>query len=158
MSILFFYFAVITVIYVAHGAKVEDHVYTYDQSFNPAAIPADATKVIFKNFQINTIPSRSFSHLSNCLKMEFDNTAITTIQEDTWKGLEKLYSFHLANNGPTTLSAKMFKNLNSLETVILEGNDITAIETGAWNGVQNTLRVLKFWRNSLCKRILLGTR
>ena len=109
--------------------------YTQTDRFEPAEIPTDATRVEFREYEINTLPANLFLNFTKCRYLKFYNMGISQIESGAWNGLQNLEELLVKYNKLTVLYARMFANLDLLFYLDLQRNKISSIDPRAFNGL-----------------------
>ena len=109
----------------------------YTDEFKPSEIPHNAYHLSFKDFPIETVPSRSFEYLASCEYLDMVNTQISVIQKDAWFGLKSLRHLSLKQNKLTVIKSGMFRHLLYLHYLDLMENLIHKIEIEAFDNLRN---------------------
>ena len=103
----------------------------------PTDIPSEAREVYLQENQIRTLRNNSFSHLSQCERLNLSSNQISNIEPEAFSGLSNLMYLGLGANWTTTLRNDYFLHLSHCEQLRLEMNQITNIKPGAFRGLGN---------------------
>ena len=114
----------------------------------PDDIPAEARAVYLLGNIIERLEKNSFSHLSQCVKLNLYHNKISVIELGAFNGLQSLTNLDLHYNELTTLKTNLFLSLRQCDYLLLSSNKISSIEDGAFHGLGN-LKYLDLQYNKL---------
>ena len=103
----------------------------------PSDIRSEATEVYLEDNKITELKAGTFSHLTQCYKLDIHNNSITTIEGDAFSGMEQLGYLFLYFNKVTFLQKSMFNGLNSLIYLHIQSNLIETIPDGCFSNLRN---------------------
>ena len=105
----------------------------------PSDIPPEATEVHLQDNKITELKSGTFSHLTQCNRLDIHNNHIETIEEDAFLGMERLGYLYVFRNKITFLRKNMFNGLNSLIYLHIDHNLIETIPDGCFSDLRNLI-------------------
>ena len=114
----------------------------------PSDIQPEAAEVYLDDNKITELRTGTFSHLTQCTKLDIHNNSIQTIQEDAFSGMGRLEYLYLYYNKITFLQKSMFNGLYFLKTMHIQDNLIQTIQDGCFSDLRN-LNYLYLGRNKL---------
>lgn len=115
-----------------------------DDAFNPLKL---ITLKLADNGNL-TLTEYSFRGLERTLKnLNLKGARLKNVPAAALSPLSSLAFLDLAQNGIRTLAGGMFRNLDSLTALNLERNSLTAIDSDAFVGVNDTLSSLSLLNN-----------
>ena len=127
-------------------------IYTIQDTFNPLAIGADATRLIYQQLNIPVIPSGGlFSHLSILERLEFFDTEVAYLEPGAFQGLSALKLLDFSGNEISILEKNVFQGLDSLTELELNSNLLneTSLTSEIWIEVSDTLVNLDLYSNQI---------
>ena len=108
--------------------------------------------------KITELRAGTFSHLTQCSKLDIRDNSIRTIQEDTFSGMGQLGALFLYYNKITSLQKSMFNGLHSLTYLNIQNNVIETNPDGCFSDLRNKLSAISgiMWLGlSALKRLYL---
>ncbi len=114
----------------------------------PPDIPAEALKVYLWGNRITSIPAGTFSHLTECIRLQLEKNLFTSINNTNFNGMESLELLWLWENKISFIESGSFSGLKQLTELGLEDNMLSTINVGIFTGL-NSLKILHLQRNKI---------
>ncbi|XP_070557209.1 protein slit-like [Ptychodera flava] len=114
----------------------------------PKEIPAETVTLDLAHNSLTSLPTETFSSLTQLKDLYLNNNAISVISYGAFNGLISLEQLYLQYNNITTLSSDAFNGLSSLKYLYLYNNKISTLPPGIFSGL-NSLRQLRLQNNEM---------
>ena len=103
----------------------------------PSDIPQEAIEVHLQDNKITVLRTGTFSHLTQCTKLDIHKNSISTIEGDAFRGMARLETLHLYYNKIALLHKSMFNGLNALTYLHMSTNLIETVPDGCFSDLRN---------------------